>query len=71
MLTPDYENISLEKDFVDGEKTGKCLSRLYFGKRKIMMSPDEFQKLESLYKKYLDKNAVELGFVNYILRGVN
>jgi hypothetical protein len=65
------KDIPLEKDFEDGNKTGKSLTRLYFGKKKIVMSSEELAKLESIYKNYVKTFAVELGFVKYLLKGIN
>jgi len=71
MKNNSFVDVALEKDFDDGNKTGKNLTRLYFGKRKIIMSSDELEKLNEIYKKYINANAVELGFVSYLLGGMN
>ena len=57
-LTPDYNN-----------KITRCkpIKRLSFGKRKIILSDDEYEQLESLYRQYVDIYGVELGFIHYLV----
>lgn len=57
-LVPDYSN---------GIKQNKQIDRLSFGKRKVILSKEELNKLDDLYKKYVDIYGVEIGFVHYIL----
>ncbi len=70
MKNPKFIDITLEKDFQDSYTQSKRVPKLLFGKQKIVISNEELNKLESIYNKYIERNGVALGFVNYLLRFV-
>lgn len=62
--------IDIPSDYSEKFTTAKPLKMLSFGKQKIIISDDEFSRLETLYKHYVNTFGVEIGFVNYILKKV-
>lgn len=62
--------INIPSDYSEKCTTTKTLKILSFGKQKIIISDEEFSRLENLYKHYINTFGVEIGFVNYILRMV-
>lgn len=60
-------SIPLPVDYKGKITHSKPIKRLSFGKRKILLSDEEFEKLEALYSKYIDVYGVELGFIHYII----
>ena len=62
--------IDIPSDYAEECTTTKPLKILSFGKQKVIISDDEFSRLETLYKHYVNTFGVEIGFVNYILRMV-
>lgn len=60
-------NPKLIPDYSDGIKRNKHIDKLSFGKRKVILSKEELDKLDDLYKKYVDLYGVEIGFVHYLL----
>ncbi len=46
-------NIPLIPDYGNKVTHSKPIKRLSFGKRKILLSDEEFEKLEALYNKYV------------------
>lgn len=51
----------------DGKSSTLKLSKLSFGKQKILLSNEELINLEKVYKHYVEKFGVEIGFINYLL----
>ncbi len=62
--------INIPSDYSEKCTTTKPLKILSFGKQKVIISDEEFSRLENLYKHYINTFGVEIGFVNYILRMV-
>ncbi len=62
--------IEIPTDYAEKCTTTKPLKILSFGKQKVIISDEEFSRLEMLYKHYVNTFGVEIGFVNYILRMV-
>ena len=62
--------INIPSDYSETCTTTKPLKILSFGKQKVIISDEEFSRLENLYKHYINTFGVEIGFVNYILRMV-
>lgn len=62
--------INIPSDYSEKCTTTKPLKILSFGKQKLIISDEEFSRLENLYRHYVNTFGVEIGFVNYILRMV-
>lgn len=62
--------INILSDYSGRCSTTKPLKILSFGKQKVIISDEEFSRLENLYRHYVNTFGVEIGFVNYILRMV-
>ena len=62
--------INIPSDYSEKCSTTKPLKILSFGKQKVIISDEEFSRLENLYRHYVNTFGVEIGFVNYILRMV-
>lgn len=62
--------IKIPSDYSEKCSTTKPIKILSFGKQKVIISDEEFSRLENLYKNYVNILGVEIGFVNYILRMV-
>lgn len=63
-------NIPLIPDYGNKVTHSKPIKRLSFGKRKILLSDEEFEKLEALYNKYVSMYGVELGFIHYLIKNL-
>ena len=62
--------IDIPSDYAEKCTTTKPLKILSFGKQKVIISDDEFSRLETLYKHYVNTFGVEIGFATYFLRMV-
>lgn len=62
--------INIPSDYSEKCTTTKPLKIISFGKQKLIISDEEFSRLENLYRHYVNTFGVEIGFVNYILRMV-
>lgn len=62
-----FLDLHIPQDYTDKIKHTKPIKKLSFGKRKIVLSEEELEKLETEYHKYADMFGVELGFVHYLL----
>lgn len=51
----------------DGKRPTLRINKLSFGKQKILLSNEELLNLEKVYKHYVEKFGVEIGFINYLL----
>jgi hypothetical protein len=51
---------------MDVEGSPCCLK---LGKYSILVSPEEFQRLEAVYRRYLEVHGTGLGFVYFLLDG--
>ena len=54
--------IAIPKDYSECSTGTNPLFKLSFGKQKIIISKEELNKLETIYKQYVDVFGVDIGF---------
>lgn len=61
------DSIPIEKQ--ENEISRESVLKLTFGNRKVIITQEELDKLESIYDNYIREKGVDFGFVNHILGG--